>query len=143
MKTWIFAVLALLAMATLAFAQTTGTVSGSVFDTDNSPVEGAYVHLTGDGWHGGGHHGGGHHDGDNYFAETDADGNFTILEVEANDYIAMASKMGQGHDSEEIEVFSGETTTVDFILEMGGHGDGGHHGDSLEIVELSGWAIVE
>lgn len=142
MKLWIVTIIALMAMTTFALAQT-GTVSGTVFNADNDPVEGAYVHLTGDGWHGGGHHGGGHHHGDNYFAETDADGNFEILDVEPDVYIAMASKMGEGHDSEEIEVLPGENTEVEFVLEMGGHGGGGYHCDSLEIVELSGWAIVE
>jgi len=143
MKTKAIMIVMLLAMASFAMAQMTGTVVGTVYDADNNPVEGAYVHLTGDGWHGGGHHGGGHHGGDNYFAETDADGNYSIAEVAPDLYTAMASKMGVGHDAEDIEVIAGETLTVDFVLEMGGHGEGGGGCDSLEIVELSGWAIVE
>ncbi len=142
MRKLILILAAIVAIPAFALAQMTGSVSGTVSDSDSNPVEGAYVHLTGDGWHGGGHHGG-HDGGDNYFAETDADGNFEILEVNADVYYAMASKMGIGHDSEEIEVVSGENTVVDFVLEMGGHDGGGHHGDSLVIVELSGWAMVE
>jgi len=142
MKIWTVTIVMLLAMTSLAMAQMTGTVAGTVYDEDNNPVEGAYVHLTGEGWHGGGHHGGGHNCGDNYYTLSDSDGNFTIEEVSPDAYTAMASKMGLGHDAHDIEVVGGETTTVDFVLEMGGHGWGGGC-DSLEIVELSGWAIVE
>ncbi len=136
-----------LALATLIFAATTvfgqgfGTVSGIVYDSSGTPLEGAFVHLTEDGWHGGGGHGH-HHHGENYFAETGVDGTFFIDDVAAGDYYAMASKMGYGHDAEDIEVTAGQNTYVEFNLEMGGHG-GGMHGDTLEIVELSGWAIVE
>ena len=112
-------------------------------DVDNNPVEGAMVRLTEEGWHGGGGHGGGHHCGGNYYVLTEADGSFLMEDVDAGNYTAFASKMGYGHDAEEIEVVEGQNTVVDFVLDMGGYGGGGHHGDSLEIVELSGWAIVE
>jgi len=134
----IFAGVALI--ATQGFAQMTGTVSGTVYDLDNNPVVNAIVHLSAEGWHGG-HHGGGHggHD-DIYFDETEDDGTFFIDEVAAGEYYAMASLMGYGHDLQEITVTAGQNTEVDFVLDMDG---GGHHGDSLEIVELTGYAIVE
>lgn len=125
-----------------AIAQGVGSVSGVVYDEDNNPVSEAYVHLTEDGWHGGGGHGH-HHHGENYFAETGEDGTFMINDVAAGEYTAIASKMGIGHDSEIIDVVAGQNTEVEFVLEMGGYDGGGMHGDSLEIVELSGWAIVE
>ena len=133
----VFALMMLLTAG--AFAQMNGTVSGVVLDEDNSPVADAMVHLTAEGWHGG-HHGGGMH-GDMYFAETEDDGTFFIDEVTPGDYYAMASLMGYGHDVEQITVTGGENTEVNFTLDMeGGHG---MHGDTLEIVELAGWAIVE
>jgi len=118
-------------------AQMNGSVSGTVVDSLDNPVGGAMVSLGADGHHGGGH--GGH--GDNYHAQTADDGTFSIADVGAGDYVAMASKMMVGHDSEEITVVSDQNTIVNFVL-AGMGGDGGMHGDSLVIVELSGWAIV-
>jgi len=142
MKKWPLILLAAVLLTATAFGQMTGSVSGTVFDADNNPVDQAMVRLTEAGWHGGGGHGGGHHGGDNYSTLTEADGTFLIEDVAVGDYAAFAAKMGLGHDAEEIEVAAGENTVVDFVLNMDGHG-GGHHGDSLQIVELSGWAIVE
>jgi len=141
LKKAILVLAAIIIGATTVFAQGFGTVSGMVYDTSGTPIEGALIHLTEDGWHGGGGHGR-HHHGENYFAETGVDGTFFIDDVEVGDYYAVASKMGYGHDAEDIEVSAGQNTHVEFTLEMGGHG-GGMHGDSLQIVELSGWAIVE
>jgi hypothetical protein len=129
-------------MFSTASSQQAGSVSGIVYDHDGDPVSGAYVHLTEDGWHGGGGHGH-HHHGSNYFSESGEDGTFFIDNVAEGAYTAVASLMGYGHDSEEIDVEPGQNTEVEFTLEMGGYDDGGMHGDSLEIVELSGWAIVE
>jgi len=144
MKKWPIILLVALFMTATAYGQMTGTVSGFVLDTDDNPVEGATIHLTEDGWHGGGGgHGGGGHNGGNFSALSGSDGAFLIEDVDAGSYTAFASLMGFGHDSNEIEVVANENTAVDFVLEMGGHGGGGHHGDSLEIVELSGWVIVE
>jgi hypothetical protein len=142
MKIAIFFATAFMLAVSPAFSQGTGTVSGMVYDGDGVPVSEAYIHLTEDGWHGGGGHGH-HHHGENYFAESDTDGYFLIEDVREGTYSAIASKMGFGHDSEEIEVSPGQNTEVEFTLEMGGHDDDGMHHDSLEIVELSGWAIVE
>jgi hypothetical protein len=137
----LFVLTAFIIVTTSAFAQGFGTVSGVVYDSGGTPLEGAFIHLTEDGWHGGGGHGH-HHHGENYFGETGVDGTFFIDDVASGDYYAVASKMGYGHDSEDLEVTAGQNTYVEFHLEMGGHG-GGMHGDSLEIVELSGWAILE
>lgn len=133
---------AVMFMASTALSQGAGSVSGIVYDSEGDPVSGAYIHLTEDGWHGGGGHGH-HHHGDNYSGESGEDGTFFIDDVTEGDYTAIASLMGYGHDAEEIEVLPGQNTEVEFTLEMGGHDGGGMHGDSLEIVELSGWAIVE
>jgi hypothetical protein len=55
----------------------------------------------------------------------------------------MASKMMIGHDSDSITVVSNQNTVVNFVLtSMGGHHGGGMHRDSLEIVNITGWAIV-
>ena len=133
---------AIMILVSSALSQETGSVSGVVYDIDNNPVASAYIHLTEDGWHGHGGHG--HHNrGENYYGESGDDGTFFIDDVTEGDYTAIASLMGYGHDSEEITVEAGQNTEVDFVLEMGGHGGGGMHHDSLEIVELSGWAIVE
>jgi hypothetical protein len=143
MYRWPLIILAAAFLAAPVYGQMTGTVSGTVTDTLGNPVDEALVRLTDEGWHGGGGHGGGHNCGGNYSTFTGTDGTFLIEDVDAGDYTAFASKMGYGHDSEEIEVSANQNTVVDFVLAMGGHGGGGYCGDSLEIVELSGWAIVE
>jgi hypothetical protein len=128
--------MALMLISSMALAQMNGSVSGTVVDSLNNPVGGAMVRLMADGQHGG------HGHGDNYYGQTADDGTFQIANVAAGDYLAMASKMMLGHDSEDITVVAGQNTVVDFVLTMGGHDGDGMNGDSLEIVELSGWAIV-
>jgi hypothetical protein len=138
MKKLFMFVLALMFATSFAFAQETGSVSGTVYDTLNNPVDGAMVMLTADGQHHGGH--GGHMHGENYYTLSGDDGTFQIADVIAGPYVAVASKMMQGHDTEDIEVVAGQNTVVNFVLTTGC--GGGMHGDSLEIIELSGWAIV-
>jgi hypothetical protein len=138
MKKLFMLMLALTFAASMTFAQETGSVSGTVYDSLNNPVQGAMVMLTAEGQHHGGH--GGHMHGENYSTQTDDNGTFQIADVIAGPYVAIAAKMMQGHDSEDIEVVAGQNTVVDFVLTMGG--GGGMHGDSLEIIEVSGWAIV-
>jgi hypothetical protein len=138
MKKLFLLMIALLFATSMAFAQQTGSVSGTVYDSLNNPVEGAMVRLTAEGQHHGGH--GGHMHGENYSTQSGEDGTFQIADVIAGPYVAIAAKMMQGHDSEDIEVVAGQNTVVDFVLTMGG--GGGMHGDSLEIIEISGWAIV-
>jgi hypothetical protein len=63
-----FLALVMVFMATLAFAQATGTVSGMVRDTLDNPIIGASVNLM--------PFGGGHHD--YYHASTDSTGAFLM-----------------------------------------------------------------
>jgi hypothetical protein len=118
----------------------TGSVSGTVSDTLGNPVDNAMISLMsmGGGDH---HHGGGM--GRNYYTFSNEDGTFSIDSVAAGSYTAMASKMLVGHDAEEISVADSQITEVNFVLSnFGCHDRGGMHGDSLEIVNLTGWAIV-
>jgi hypothetical protein len=138
MKKLLPLLLALMLTSSMALAQMNGSVSGTVLDSLNAPVADAMVRLTADGHNGGGH--GGH--GSNYMAQTGEDGTFQIQNVGAGDYVALAAKMGVGHDAEDIVVTAGQNTVVNFVLAMSGHDGGGHHGDSLEVVQLAGWAIV-
>ncbi len=133
--------LALMLISSIALAQMDGSVSGTVVDTLNNPVGNAMVRLMADGQEGGHGHGGMH--GDNYSTQTADDGTFQMANVAPGDYVAVASKMMVGHDSEDIQVTAGQNTVVNFVLAggQGGHG-GGMHGDSLVTVDLSGWAIV-
>lgn len=139
MRKFYFLVLALMFMASMAFAQATGSVSGFVRDSLDNPVSAAMVSLMTTGG------GGMHHNqmGNNYRTQSGADGSFTIQNVASGEYVAMASKMMIGHDSDSITVVSNQNTVVNFVLtSMGGHHGGGMHGDSLEIVNITGWAIV-
>jgi hypothetical protein len=118
-----------------------GSVSGTVVDTLNNPVGGAMISLMGNGDDR--HHGG--MERENYFAHSDSTGAFSIANVIVGDYMAMASKMMVGHAVDSIAVVASQNTVVNFILageDDHHHGGGGHRGDSLEIVNLTGWAIV-
>lgn len=139
MKKLLLIAMMVMSLASLTYAQMDGSVSGTVRDSLGNPVEDAMVRLsTG----GGGHHR--HGDmGDNYSAQTGPDGGYSITNVAAGTYIGVASKMMGGHDADTVIVVAGENTVADFVLTMGGrHDGGGMHGDSLEIVEITGWAIV-
>ena len=111
----------------------TGVCAGTVTDEDGESIEGATVSLQSSGWGWGWGWG-----GNWYFAESLEDGSFLIEDVEVGEYSASAFAWGIGWDSEDIEIFEGETTVVDFVLEewgWGGFGDG--------IVELRGTVILE
>lgn len=118
----------------------TGSVSGTVRDTLDNFVAGAMVELMAPGR--GRHHpdGPGHH----YQAMTDSLGAFSIANVAVGEYMASASKRMVGHDHDSITVVTDQNTVVDFILngDDGHRGGGEHRGDSLQVVQLSGWAIV-
>ena len=125
----------------------TGSVSGVVHDSLGNAVADAMINLMGgDGGDGGDpmhhHHGGGM--GMSYSTHSGTDGTFSIANVAAGNYFAMASKMMVGHADTSIVVADSQNTVVNFVLtNMGGHdGGGGMHGDTLEIVNLTGWAIV-
>ncbi len=137
MKRMILLAIALMLLTSMAFAQMNGSVSGTVRDSLNNPVDDAMIRLmTGCG--GGRHHGGGM--GQNYSTQSGPDGTFSIANVAAGDYIAVASKMMVGHDADSITVVAGENTVVNFVLNCGG--GGGMHGDSLVTIEVAGFAIV-
>lgn len=118
----------------------TGSVSGTVSDTLGNLVAGANIQLVSPGRDR--HHPGGR--GHHYHAVTDSIGAFAIAEVAAGDYMAVASKMLVGHENLDITVEADSNTTIAFILNGndGHHGGGEHRGDSLEVVTISGWAIV-
>jgi len=120
----------------------TGSVSGMVRDTLNNPVNDASIELMGMGGH--------HRHGDpgaNYHAHSDSTGAFFISNVLVGNYMAMASKMMVGRDQDSVTVTANQNSVVNFVLQnfcnpdTGGH-HGGGRGDSLEIVNLTGWAIV-
>ena len=160
--TLLIALIFVLSFAMISFAQT-GTFSGTVVDDEGLPIAGAEVELYeeggcggggggmggGGGGMGGGGGGGGMQD-PLYETETLEDGSFIIEGVDAGEYLAKAHLEEYGMESEEIEIFAGQTTVVDFVLTGcggggggGGMGGGGCMGDSLVTVELSGTAMVE
>lgn len=127
-----------------------GTVSGVVRDSLGVAVDSANVHLVTRG--GDPHHGGPGHRGHNYHMYTGADGTFAFDSVEVGSYTAMASKVLVGHDAETLLVVANQNTAVTLVLTQpgngGGHHGGGHHpggghqGDTMVVVDLTGWAIV-
>jgi hypothetical protein len=140
MKKLLMIATALLCLSSMAAAQGFGSVSGTVRDSLNNPVSGAMVSLMTGGGGGGMHH---HHMGNNYQTLSATDGSFAIQNVAVGNYEAMAMKMMVGHDADSITVTAGQNTIVNFILTtMGGYNGGGMHGDSLQIVNITGWAIV-
>ena len=120
----------------------TGSVSGTVTDTLGNPIAGAQVHIVSPARDR--HHPEGR--GHQYRAETDSTGAFFFDEVAAGEYMATAGMRMEGHDSQNIIVIADSNTVVNFVLEYGNghrHGGGGEHrGDSLEVVTITGWAIV-
>ncbi len=139
------AFLLVLSWAALAAAQT-GIVLGTVTDQDGNPVDSAYVTLSEGGCGGGGGGGGGGGCEPDYSTYTLDDGSYIFPEVDPDTYTAKARKMGEGMDSETVVVTAGGTFTVNFELSgcggSGGGGGGCQH-DSLEIVDVEGYAIVD
>src|ERR1700674_3108838 len=63
----------------ISYSQTTGSIGGTVFDAkDNSPLAGATVKI----------------EGTNIGAQTDANGEFTILNLDVKTYNVIASYVG-------------------------------------------------
>ncbi len=112
-----------------------GSVSGTVYDSLNVPVAGAMVDLMSGGMR---RHG---DMGFRYHTQTGPDGAFAIDSVAAGHYMAMAAKMGVGHDNDSIAVVADQNTIVNFVLTtMGGHDR--QRPDSLRIITVSGWVMV-
>ena len=126
----------LLTLAGWAWAQP-GVVMGTVTDTSGVGIDSAYVTLS----HGCGGGGGG---GMQvlYSTYTAEDGSYILEDVDADDYRIRATKTGYGMAMENITVLAGETLVVNLVL-SGGCGGGGCPPETLEVVSVEGYAIVD
>src|SRR5690242_11788054 len=88
------------------FSQTTGSIGGTVVDAkDNSPIIGATVRI----------------EGSNKGAETDANGEYVILNVEVGEYTVQASYLGYNPSKQSgIRVSVDQRTTAKFTLSESG-----------------------
>jgi len=91
-----------LSQTKISFSQTTGSIGGTVFDAkDNTPLVGAIVKI----------------EGTNLGAETDANGEFTILNLDVKTYSVIASYTGyQPQKKENIKVSVDQKVKLTFIL---------------------------
>ncbi|MBI5059928.1 carboxypeptidase regulatory-like domain-containing protein [candidate division KSB1 bacterium] len=113
-------------------AEGTGTVNVLVTTPDGAAVPGANVNLNA----------GGPGHGRHLHGETGEAGTVTFEHVPADHYFVVASAHMLGFATTEIDVADLSVIDVTLVLsDSNGHG-GGHHGDSLTVVELSGTAIV-
>lgn len=135
--------------ASSAMAQT-GVLTGTVTDADTSePIEGALVVARGDGMGGphgsgrldsGGHPGGPH--GPRH-AFTDANGSYTIEELEAGDYDVACGTPGYSVAYAGATIADGETTVLDFALEPLTFGAvAGHVTDASTGMPIAGARVV-
>jgi iron complex outermembrane receptor protein len=93
-------ILLLLAWQGTAWAQTTGTVAGTVRTSDGTPAE--YVNISIEGTSKG--------------SVADRRGSFEIRNLTPGNYTVVASYVGLETQRQTVSVRAGETTTVDFIL---------------------------
>src|SRR5690606_21898091 len=93
-------ILLLLAWQGTAWAQTTGTVAGTVRTSDGTPAE--YVNISIEGTSKG--------------SVADRRGSFEIRNLTPGNYSVVASYVGLGAQRQTVSGRAGETTTVDFIL---------------------------
>jgi hypothetical protein len=110
MRKYYFLAFAFMFIASMAFAQSTGSVSGFVRDSLNNPISEAMVNLMP---LMGGHHGG-HHE--LYRAISDSTGAFAIANVDSGAYLAIAGKRDFGQATDSIVVVAGQNTEVNFVL---------------------------
>ncbi|HEX7345065.1 MAG TPA: carboxypeptidase regulatory-like domain-containing protein [bacterium] len=125
--------LTVLILAVAAWAQP-GIVMGTVTDTTGVGIDSAYVTLSR--CCGGGGGGG----GIMYSTYTGEDGAYIFPAVTPNSYKIKATKSGYGMAMQNITVVAGETLVVDLVLSGG---CGGCQGDTLEVVEVAGYAMVD
>src|SRR6516164_2861327 len=85
----------------VAWAATTGTVSGTVTDSDGRPIAGASVRLQGPG---------GPH------TITDAHGAFILTNVAPGEYTVVVTKTGFAQSTQILDVFIGETEQLHLTL---------------------------
>lgn len=76
-----------------------------------------------------------------FHAETDSIGHFGFRHVQAGPYVITAMAPMHGMATAEIAVVDSQTTEVTLVLNDSTNG-GGHHGDTLTTVDLTGIAIV-
>lgn len=99
----VIAILSLVVLPIMIFAQTTGKVAGNVQSVDGVPLAGANVIL----------------EGTSMGAATDENGRFYILYVPAGRYDIRAGYIGyKTHKTENVRVSVGLTTNMDFNLEI-------------------------
>jgi protocatechuate 3,4-dioxygenase beta subunit len=79
---------------------TTGTIQGTVKDTNNQPIQGATVSV----------------EGTSLQATTNSQGYYQITDIPAGNKTVTASKSGYNSQSKTVNVVAGQTTTVDFSL---------------------------
>jgi protocatechuate 3,4-dioxygenase beta subunit len=79
----------------------TGTIQGTVKDTNNQPIQGATVSV----------------EGTSLQATTNSQGYYQITDVPAGNKTVTASKSGYNSQSKTVNVVAGQTVTVDFQLQ--------------------------
>jgi len=79
----------------------TGTIQGTVKDTNNQPIQGATVSV----------------EGTSLQATTNSQGYYQITDVPAGNKTVTASKSGYNSQSKTVNVLAGQTVTVDFQLQ--------------------------
>lgn len=90
--------------ATVAVVTATGTLAGTVRDTEGAALAGATIALSPGG----------------YSATSGADGTYTITNVPEGPYTATATKSGYAsHALHDVQIDADQTTTADFSLEAG------------------------
>lgn len=95
-----FITLLLLVIVQLVFAQTTGTISGSVNGPDGNPEEDVHIFLI----------------QTLYGASSQKDGSFQIKNIPSGEYILAVSKIGFQEQRETITIEVGKETTIDIAL---------------------------
>jgi len=80
----------------------TGTIQGTVKDTNNQPIEGATVSV----------------EGTSLQTTTNSQGYYQITDVPAGTRTVTASKTGYNSQSKTVNVLAGQTVTVDFQLQL-------------------------
>lgn len=107
---------ALVFNSTTIYAQSTGSIAGRVTDgKDNTPLQGAIVKI----------------EGTNMGAETDANGEFTILNIQVGTYNVIATYVGYDASKQtSVKVSVDLKTKIEFVMST----TGGIRVDTVEIV---------
>jgi iron complex outermembrane receptor protein len=100
MKRLYYIFIALNILSAGAFAQSSGSIKGTVKTSDGTPAE--YVNLS--------------IEGSSKGSVADRKGNFEIKNLTPGTYVIVASFVGLGTQNRSVEVVSGQATLVDFVL---------------------------